>query len=156
MAKKFHDNDKFPSSYQYSEFEPEFETLKDKKENSIRAIDACLTLLTDTTVLFSTVLAKNQRVAICEMLLKTAEKLREFLLKNLNHMTAFKVNFNIITSPITLSNTNLPEWSLVIKHYLELICKDVRNLNSPKPHDNLFMILTLINQNLQCLIVKSK
>ena len=128
-------------------------TLKDKKENSIRAIGACLTLLIDTTVLFSTVLAKNQRVAICEMLLKTAEKLKEFLLKNLNHTTAFKVDLNIITSP---SNTNLSELLLVIKHYFELICKDICNLNSPKLHDNLFMILTLINQNLQCLIVKSK
>ena len=153
MAKKFHDQNKFPASYQYLEFKPEFETLKDKKENSIRAIAACQTLLIDTAVVFSSVPAKNQRVAICEMLLKTSEKLREFLLKNLNHTTAFKVDLNIITTP---TNTNLSELSLVIKHYLELIRKDVNNLNSPKPHDNLFMILTLINQNLQCLIIKSR
>ena len=60
MAKKFHDQDKFPASYQYSEFEPEFETLKDKKENSIRGIAACQTLLIDMAIVFSTVPAKNQ------------------------------------------------------------------------------------------------
>ena len=42
------------------EFEPEFETLKDKKENSIRGIAACQTLLIDMAIVFSTVPAKNQ------------------------------------------------------------------------------------------------
>ena len=48
------------------------------KKKTIRAIAACQTLLIDTAIVFSSVPAKNQRVAIHEMLLKTCEKLRIF------------------------------------------------------------------------------
>ena len=153
MAKKYKDSDHFPAFYQFSEFNLEFKMLKDKKENSLRAISACETLLDDTSNILLNLKNKQQRMSICEMLLKTSEKLCKFLLRNLKFTTAIKVDLNII---MNLTNNNLTEMSLLICHYVKLIEKNIFSLECLKHHDSLFNTMLLINVNLQSLNVQSK
>ena len=89
------------------------------------------------------------RVETMQMLIKTCEKLCEFLEMNLKYQSALRIDHSIVTEPKV---TNLKEGITLVLYYAGLIRLQSYKLVGPNLHDNLQKTLAILNSNLEKLL----
>ena len=131
----------------------EFETLKDKKENSLRKLDVAIEMSREIQPNLYKFVVWQLVIENMQMLITSCECSREFLLKQLKVKPAFKIDLNVI---VNLTISNLKEGVSLLMYNLGLIIMQIAENNKLEVHDLLFYLLYPLNKNLEILLVCSK
>ena len=139
------DNKLLPVAEQKEEFDPNFETLAEKKEQSVSNLQLCSEYCNDIRPLLLQMHIQESRLETMQFIIKSCKKMRGFLINVIHVRPAMMIDYIVVTLP-TITNVN--EGMSLLSFYTGLIGKQINNLNCSKHQDNLFSILSTINANL--------
>ena len=139
------DDELFPVVEQNEEFDPNFETLVEKKEHSISNLWLCSEYCNDIRPLLLQMHIQESRLETMQFIIKSCEKMCSFLINVIHVRPAMIIDYKVVTSPTI---ANVKEGISLLSFYIGLIGKQINNLNCSKQQDNLFSILSTINANL--------
>ena len=136
------DDKLFPVAEQKEEFDPNFETLAEKKEHSVSNLRLCSEYCNDIRPLLSQMHKQESRLETMQFIIKSYEKMRGFLINVIHVRPTMMIDYKVVTSPTI---ANVKEGMSLLSFYAGLIGKQINNLNCSKHQDNLFSILSTIN-----------